>query len=124
MTPTILKHGSNQAFRFFVMESFKDWYRGGDASKPVPKLIIGAFGLLAGVASCFGNNPVDVVKTRMQGLEAHKYSSTWNCFVKIGQQEGWRAFYKGSVPRLGRVCMDVAITFMVYDFIMEGLDKV
>jgi hypothetical protein len=25
------------------------------------------------------------------------------------------SFYKGTVPRLSRVCLDVAITFMIYD---------
>merc|ERR1712121_85471 len=27
LTATIMKQGSNQAIRFFVMESMKDWYR-------------------------------------------------------------------------------------------------
>lgn len=31
-------------------------------------------------------------------------------------------FYKGTVPRLSRVCLDVAITFMIYDSIMEFLN--
>lgn len=33
-------------------------------------------------------------------------------------------FYKGTVPRLGRVCLDVAITFMIYDSFMEVFNKV
>lgn len=48
------------------METCKDWYRGGDPSKPVPKLLVGTFGAVAGAASVFGNTPIDVVKTRMQ----------------------------------------------------------
>lgn len=36
-----MKQGSNQAMRFYVMETCKDMYRGGDPSKPVPKLIVG-----------------------------------------------------------------------------------
>lgn len=64
--PTILKQGSNQAIRFFVMETLKDWYRGGDNTKNVPKVVVGAFGVCAGAASVFGNTPIDVVKTRMQ----------------------------------------------------------
>jgi len=48
------------------METLKDWYRGGDPTKPVPKLLVGTFGAVAGAASVFGNTPVDVVKTRMQ----------------------------------------------------------
>ena len=66
LTATIIKQGSNQAIRFFVMETCKDWYRGGDPTKPVPKLLVGTFGAIAGAASVFGNTPVDVVKTRMQ----------------------------------------------------------
>lgn len=61
-----MKQGSNQAIRFFVMETMKDWYRGGDNNKPVPKMIVGVFGAFAGAASVFGNTPIDVVKTRMQ----------------------------------------------------------
>ncbi|KAK4309531.1 hypothetical protein Pmani_004759 [Petrolisthes manimaculis] len=40
VTATILKQGSNQAMRFYVMETCKDMYRGGDPTKPVPKLIV------------------------------------------------------------------------------------
>lgn len=66
VVPTILKQGSNQAIRFFVMETLKDWYKGGDNTKSVPKIIVGVFGAVAGAASVFGNTPIDVVKTRMQ----------------------------------------------------------
>ncbi|KAF2368278.1 Mitochondrial substrate/solute carrier [Trinorchestia longiramus] len=119
VTATIIKQGSNQAIRFYVMETLKDWYRGGDPDKKVPKLVVGMFGGLAGAASVYGNTPVDVVKTRMQGLEASKYKNTLDCAVKIWKNEGPRAFYKGTVPRLSRVCLDVAITFMIYDSFMD-----
>ena len=35
VTATIMKQGSNQAIRFYVIESLKDWYREGDPKKPV-----------------------------------------------------------------------------------------
>jgi solute carrier family 25 (mitochondrial citrate transporter), member 1 len=67
LTATMLKQGTNQAIRFFVMESLKEVYRGkDDVNKPVPKLITGMFGVVAGAASVFGNTPLDVIKTRMQ----------------------------------------------------------
>lgn len=124
LTATIMKQGSNQAIRFYVMETLKDMYKGGDNSKPVPKMVVGAFGAVAGAASVFGNTPIDVVKTRMQGLEAAKYKSTADCFLKIWKNEGPLAFYKGTVPRLSRVCLDVAITFMIYDSFMDLFNKV
>lgn len=48
------------------METLKDWYKGGDNTKSVPKVVVGVFGAVAGAASVFGNTPIDVVKTRMQ----------------------------------------------------------
>lgn len=123
LTPTIIKQGSNQAIRFFIVESLKEWYKGGDTSKKVPMLYTGLFGGIAGACSVFGNTPVDVIKTRLQGLDAHKYKNTFDCAVKIFKNEGLKAFYKGTVPRLSRVCLDVAITFMIYDALKELIDK-
>ena len=34
------------------------------------------------------------------------------------------SFYKGTTPRLGRVCLDVAIVFTLYEKIMLFLDYV
>ncbi|XP_067931881.1 putative tricarboxylate transport protein, mitochondrial [Watersipora subatra] len=124
LTATMLKQGTNQAIRFFVVESCKEWYKDGDSNKKIPKPIVGCFGALAGACSVYGNTPIDVVKTRMQGLEASKYKNTWDCAVQIFKNEGPRAFYKGTVPRLSRVCLDVAITFMIYDSFMELFNKV
>ncbi|TKR64549.1 hypothetical protein L596_025061 [Steinernema carpocapsae] len=124
VTATMAKQGSNQAIRFFVMETLKDWYRDGDNKKPISKPIVGLMGAFAGACSVYGNTPIDVVKTRMQGLEAKKYKNTIDCAVQIWKKEGFFAFYKGTVPRLSRVCLDVGITFMIYDSIVEMLNKV
>lgn len=124
VTATIMKQGSNQAIRFYVMETLKDWYREGDPRKPVPKLIVGTFGGIAGAASVLGNTPLDVVKTRMQSLDAAKYKNTWDCAKRIMKEEGPRAFYKGTLPRMSRVCLDVAITFMIYDSFMELFNRI
>lgn len=60
----------------------------------------------------------------LQGLEASKYKNSWDCTVQIWKKEGPMAFYKGTVPRLGRVCLDVAITFMIYDSFMDLFKKI
>uniref|UniRef100_A0A803VYT4 Citrate transport protein n=1 Tax=Ficedula albicollis TaxID=59894 RepID=A0A803VYT4_FICAL len=124
LTATVLKQGSNQAIRFFVMTSLKNWYKGDNPNKAMNPFITGVFGAVAGAASVFGNTPLDVVKTRMQGLEAHKYRNTWDCAYQIMKHEGPLAFYKGTVPRLGRVCLDVAIVFIIYDEVVKFLNKV
>lgn len=127
VTATIIKQGSNQAIRFYVIETLKQEYRVRNNLEPnaaIPLMITGIFGAIAGAASVFGNTPVDVVKTRMQGLEASKYKNTLDCAVQIMKHEGPKAFYKGTVPRLSRVCLDVAITFMIYDKFIQVFNKV
>lgn len=59
---------------------------------------------MAGCFSTLGNNPFDVVKTQMQSSGAkQRYSGTADCFVKVFREEGVAGFYKGVVPRMGRV---------------------
>ena len=117
MTATIIKQGSNQAIRFYVIETLKAEYRKLkklDSNAPIPVIITGRwfffhipirysfnwiilkgiFGGIAGAASVFGNTPVDVVKTRMQGLEASKYKNTLDCAVQIMKNEGPKAYEK------------------------------
>jgi solute carrier family 25 citrate transporter 1 len=91
----MLKQGTNQAIRFYVMETLKEQYRKytkKEHNAPVPVLITGIFGLIAGAASVFGNTPLDVVKTRMQSLEAAKYKNTFDCAVQIMRNEGPLAY--------------------------------
>ncbi|XP_065429089.1 tricarboxylate transport protein, mitochondrial-like isoform X3 [Chrysemys picta bellii] len=123
LTATVLKQGSNQAIRFFVMTSLRNWYLGDNPHKKMNPFITAAFGATAGAASVFGNTPLDVIKTRMQGLEAHKYKNTLDCAYQILKKEGLLAFYKGTVPRLGRVCLDVAIVFVIYEEVVNVLNK-
>ncbi|XP_062887560.1 tricarboxylate transport protein, mitochondrial-like isoform X1 [Mobula hypostoma] len=123
VTATILKQGSNQAIRFSMMTMLQNWYKGEDPHKSISPFITAVFGASAGAASVFGNTPLDVLKTRMQGLESHKYKNTVDCAYQILRNEGPFAFYKGTVPRLGRVCLDVAIVFVIYEEVIKLLNR-
>lgn len=123
VTATVLTQGSNMAIRVFVMETLKNWYRNGDNSVRVPKHVIGAFGAIAGAISVFGNASMDVVKTRMQGRDAKRYDNTLHCIAHILEHEGVLAFYKGTIPRLIRVCIDVAISFVILESLMDLLHR-
>ena len=52
----LLSNLNKVVFRFYVMESMKDWYREGDPKKHVPKLLVGLFGGIAGAASVLGRS--------------------------------------------------------------------
>ena len=70
---------------------------------PLSAAMSGAF---AGGVSVLIFQGIDVVKSRMQGLEAHKYRSTMHCVTELLKNEGPLAFYKGVGPRLTRVCLE------------------
>lgn len=77
------------------METLKEQYRKymkKGPNDPVPVIITGIFGLTAGAASVFGNTPLDVIKTRMQSLEASKYKNTLDCAIQIMRHEGPLAY--------------------------------
>ena len=78
-------------------------------------------GAIAGFTSVYITMPFDIVKTRMQSLETQK--STWDCFKRIAQEEGIRAYWRGTVPRLTRVTFSASITFVCYEKIMQLLQK-
>lgn len=71
-----------------------------------------------------GVQGIDVVKSRMQGLNAAQYSSSLDCAMQIMKQEGIGGFYKGVGPRLTRVTLEVAITMSMYSEIVAFLDSV
>jgi len=124
LIPTILKQGSNQMIRFAVFYELQKRMLGDDPTKKFSVMQSMFAGGVAGAASVFGNTPVDVVKTRMQGLDSHKYNGVIDCVKQIMKNEGLKGFYKGTTPRLGRVCLDVAITMTLYTQIMNLLDSI
>lgn len=43
--------------------------------------------------------------------------------ASYNRQEGFHAFYKGITPRIMRVAPGQAVTFTVYEFLREKLEK-
>jgi solute carrier family 25 citrate transporter 1 len=73
---TLMKQSSNQAVRFVVFEDTNKSLSQYITIKWLCNLIAGGF---AGFCSTMANNPVDVIKTKMQGMDAHKYNGTVDC---------------------------------------------
>ena len=72
-------------------------------------------GMGAGFFSVLLNNPIDVVKSNIQGLNSKQYKGTLDCFRQIYATDGLRGYYRGVVPRLFRVTFLVGFTFTFYE---------
>ena len=89
LTATILKQGTNQGIRFLVFNEIKNVLTGGDPTAKMPWYKTMAAGAIAGAASVIGNNPLDVVKSRMQGLDAKRYKNSLDCFIQVYRESGF-----------------------------------
>lgn len=119
---TALKQGSNQGLRFMWFNEFKRIVtRDGQTDMTPLWSLVG--GMSAGCFSTLGNNPFDVVKTRMQGTQSTRYANTFDCFVQILRTEGVVALYSGLVPRLARVVPGQGIIFMSFETIQTTLEN-
>lgn len=74
-------------------------------------------GGITGCASTLLNNPIDVIKSRIEAQDGKvkEYTSTFQAFRSILRDEGALAFYKGIVPRLMKISLGQAITFCAYE---------
>lgn len=128
LVPTMLRQGCNQAVNFTMYNIFKkkvlEMQKKTDLD-PYQSLVLG------GVSGGFGpmaNNPLDVVKTRMQkqvvkpGIEP-KYNGIVQSVTLIAKEEGTLSLWKGITPRLMRIVPGQAITFMIYEAVSSGLTK-
>jgi len=119
---TAMKQGSNQGLRFMWFNEYKKRVTNDGEISLSP--LMGLFGgMSAGCFSTLGNNPFDVVKTRMQGSQAALYKNTLDCFQQILRNEGVGAFYVGVAPRLGRVVPGQGIIFMSFESIQSSLES-
>ena len=116
LTPTIIKVATAQATRFGVFMYIPAEYRQG----PLRTAAAGAF---AGGVSVLLFQGIDVIKSRMQGIEGARYTSSLHCLTELLKNEGVLALYKGVGPRISRVCCEVAITMSLYGEVVKVLNK-
>lgn len=128
VVPTMLRQGCNQACNFTCYALAKEYFEklfGVDELKPWQHLVLG--GLSGGVGPTV-NNPLDVVKTRMQKQvivpgEPTKYTGLVQSCMVIAKEEGVATLWKGLSPRLMRIMPGQAITFMTYEAVSKKLKE-
>lgn len=96
----------------------KDFYSAYDDDVVIPTPMIGIFGCIAGAASVMSNISLDVIRTRMETISKKNRNAPMPPIAEMLQDEGPKAFFKGSVVRMIRVCLDVAFTFMLYERVL------
>ena len=118
LAATIGKQASNQGIRFMIMGQYREWMlrdRPDDAVLAPWEGLLG--GMFSGCCSTIANNPIDAVKTRLQGLDAAKYKGTMDCVSQMFQEGGVMAFYRGTLARMGRVVPGQGLIFGSYELI-------
>lgn len=98
-----LKQSSNAVVRFTSYNLLLDQARGnlGEKSRGWASVVAGAG---AGLITVYATMPMDNVKTRLQAIGgSERYGGSWNCVRTVVKEEGARALWKGTSPRLVRL---------------------
>ena len=140
VVPTMLRQGCNQAVNFTAYNwskkrvlAWKKERAAADGTISSGEITLDHWQslLLGGLSGGMGplvNNPLDVVKTRMQkqvirpGTEP-KYQSLMQSCMVIAKEEGTLALWKGITPRLMRIMPGQAITFMTYEAVSKQMER-
>ncbi|KAI1203248.1 mitochondrial carrier [Nemania serpens] len=130
---TALRQGSNQAVNFTAYTYFKEALLrrrrddGAAQAAALPSWQTTVIGLVSGAMGPLSNAPIDTIKTRLQKTPAEPGVSALKRITSIAgdmfRQEGFHAFYKGITPRIMRVAPGQAVTFTVYEFLKDKLEK-
>ena len=139
---TALRQGSNQAVNFTAYTYLKQLLQRAQSSPPsssspspssphgppdLPAHQTMAIGLVSGALGPLANAPIDTLKTRLQTAAATPGESAFARVRRLAtetlRREGVRAFYKGLTPRVMRVAPGQAVTFAVYEFLRERLER-
>lgn len=96
-----------------------------------------AMGAFAKVVASTTTYPLQVVKARMQqrseflqlnidgdiNVVKRKYAGLLETSRRIWEKEGIRGFFKGCIPNAVRVAPSAAVTFVVYELVMDTLNN-
>jgi solute carrier family 25 (mitochondrial citrate transporter), member 1 len=128
VVPTMLRQGCNQAVNFTAYNVMKtklmDW-QGTTELAAWQSLALGGF---SGGMGPLVNNPLDVIKTRLQKQvvvpgRPPKYTGLLSGMAVVAREEGVLALWKGITPRLLRIVPGQAITFMTYEAVSAQMHR-
>ena len=85
-------------------------------------------GTIGGTVGTILNTPMDVVKSRIQNSpriagQVPKYNWAWPALGVVMREEGFRALYKGFLPKVLRLGPGGGILLVVYTGVMDFFRK-
>eukprot|EP00298_Acanthocystis_sp_HF-20_P011866 c19609_g1_i2.p1 GENE.c19609_g1_i2~~c19609_g1_i2.p1 ORF type:complete len:293 (+),score=136.09 c19609_g1_i2:55-933(+) len=124
--PTAIRQASSVAVRFTIAEQIKHDLTAAvkrpDGTQMLPPALVSFLGGgLGGAVSVVVNNPIDVVKSKIQ---AGYKGGIVACMKDIYQTRGLLAFGSGLSLRVPRLFMSQAIQFMMVDQVLIWLNNV
>lgn len=115
--PTLAREVPSYAIYFVVYRLLMTSLEGGLGN--VAPLVCGA---MSGCACWVPVYPIDVVKTLVQNTEGEESSeSAIDVARQLYRDEGIGAFFNGLTPKMVRASVNHAVTFWVYDLVMDLL---
>lgn len=116
---TTLKQASATSFRMGSYNIIKEF----EQARQIPQNTATNFanGAVAGVITTLATQPFDTIKTRSQSAKA---TTTMQAVASILADGGVRAFWRGTVMRLGRTVMAGGILFTTAEAIAKILNPV
>ncbi|KAL1138406.1 hypothetical protein AAG570_008470 [Ranatra chinensis] len=124
VSATITRNGVFNCVYFGLYHSIKG--KIGTMKDPTADLFSKlGIGFLSGTLGSCLNIPFDVAKSRMQGPQPEKnkikYKTMIGSLILIYKEEGWRALFKGLVPKVMRLGPGGGIMLVVYDYTHDFL---
>jgi len=101
-------------FSFIFFPLFANLKRAFNGEESLGGLI--AAGAISGSLAAGSVTPCDVIKTRLQ-VKGSKYTSIPHAATTILREEGWKAFFKGIVPRMSVQAPLFGITMLCFDLL-------
>ncbi|KAL3900276.1 MAG: hypothetical protein SGARI_006276 [Bacillariaceae sp.] len=119
----MLRQGCNQACNFTAYNWAKKKALAYQNLTELPSYQSLMIGGISGGLGPMVNNPLDVVKTRLQKQvvvqgKTPKYTGLMQACMVISKEEGVLALWKGITPRLLRIMPGQAINFMTYEYVL------
>jgi len=115
--PVMMRQGGNSAVRFTTYTTLKQTVQSRTRKgQALPTSVTFGMGAIAGLVTVYTTMPLDVIKTRMQSLDARaQYRNSFHCAYRIFTEEGVLRFWTGTTPRMARLVLSGGIVFTIYE---------